>query len=188
MNGANSVQLPASGLAEEILAGFMLEAQAQADQQAQGAAALEERESFHLVSFLLGEEYYGVPIVSVQEIIRATGITRVPGAAEQVRGVINLRGRIIPVLDLRKRLGLCQLEESAAQRIMVVELGEKRLGLLVDSVSQVIRVPAALVEELPEETLVVEEKYLQGVGKLEDRLIFILDLTGLLLSNGFAAI
>ncbi|GFO53303.1 hypothetical protein GMSM_03100 [Geomonas sp. Red276] len=174
MNGTTKIELPASGLAEEILAGFIAKAQQEADREVEAVA--ERRETFHLVSFGLGNECYGVPIESVQEIIRAEGITHVPGAPSHVKGVINLRGRIIPVVDLRRRFLLPEGEASDAQRIMVVELGPKRIGMLVDSVSQVIRVPAALVEELPEEAVAVEEKYLQGVGKLEDALVFILDL------------
>ena len=176
MIGAGKLQLPDSGLAEDILAGFVLKAQSEVDQLAECAAREAPRGSFHLVTFGLGRESYGVPIASVQEIIRADLITRVPGAPGQVRGVINLRGRIIPVVDLRVRFGLPEMEASEEQRIMVVELGEKRLGMLVDAVSQVLRVPAALVEEIPEEAICVDEKYILGVGKLEERLIFILDL------------
>jgi len=179
VNGTTKIELPASGLAEDILASFVAQAQAQAeaDQAAERAAGeSEQRGSHHLVTFGLGRECYGVPIEMVQEIIRAAGITPVPGAPSQVRGVINLRGRIIPVLDLSKRLGLPEREESDEQRIMVVELGAKRLGMLVDSVAQVIRVPAALVEELPEEAVSIDQKYLLGVGKLEGGLVFIVDL------------
>ena len=176
MSSTTKFELPASGLAEEILAGFVAQAQEEADLEVERAAE-EQRENFHLVTFGLGQECYGVPIESVQEIIRAGGITRVPGAPRHVRGVINLRGRIIPVVDLRKRLGFPELESSEEQRVMVVELGAKRLGMLVDSVAQVIRVPAALVEEIPEEAVSIDEKYLLGVGKLEEGLVFIIDLS-----------
>lgn len=181
MIGQSKLELPASGLAEEILANFMVQAQQETDRGAEPAQSGGERETFHLVAFGLGRECYGVPIGSVQEIIRAADITQVPGAPLHVRGVINLRGRIIPVLDLRRRFGLPELEASEEQRVMVVDLGAKRLGMLVDSVSQVIKVPAALVEEVPEEAICVEEKYLLGVGKLEDRLVFIIDLERTLL-------
>lgn len=177
MNGTTKIELPASGLAEDILAGFVARAQAEVDQADKERAAGEQRESHHLVTFGLGRECYGVPIESVQEIIRADGITPVPGAPRHVRGVINLRGRIIPVVDLRKRFSLPEVAESDQQRIMVVELGVKRLGMLVDSVSQVLKVPAALVEEIPEEAVSIDEKYLLGVGKLEQRLVFIVELS-----------
>jgi purine-binding chemotaxis protein CheW len=183
LSGNGKIELPASGLAEDVLAGFVAHAQAEADLDAQRATVEERRGTFHLVSFGLAGECYGVPIESVQEIIRATGVTPVPGAPAQVRGVINLRGRIIPVVDLRRRFLLPEQEAHDDQRIMVVELGARRLGMLVDSVSQVLRVPAATVEELPEEAVPVGESYLLGVGKLEDRLVFIIDLERTLLTG-----
>ena len=108
-------------------------------------------------------------------------ITPVPGAQTHVTGVINLRGKIIPVIDLRKRFRLPASEASDQQRIVVVELGEKRLGMLVDSVSQVIRVPADVVEAMPEEATSSDDNYIKGVGKLDGRLIIMLDLNRSLL-------
>lgn len=156
-------------------------AQEQLDSEAQQEARQEARELYHLVTFNLGREEYGVEIGSVQEIIRAADITPVPGAPSHVRGVINLRGKIIPVADLRRRFGLPAIETADAQRIVVVELGEKRIGMLVDSVSQVIKVPAGVVEELPEEATTIDDNYIKGVGKLDNRLVIILDLNRSLL-------
>ncbi|MBK5276866.1 MAG: chemotaxis protein CheW [Desulfuromonadales bacterium] len=136
---------------------------------------------YHLVTFNLLEEEFGVEISSVQEIIRAANITPVPGAPSHVRGVINLRGKIIPVVDLRRRFSLPEAENSENQRIVVVEFGPKRIGMLVDSVSQVIKVPLGVVEEMPEEAINVDENYIKGVGKLDSRLIIILDLNKSLL-------
>lgn len=175
------ITLPASGLAEDILTRFMATAQLAANM---GEANAERKEGdiiHHLVTFTLGKEEFGVAIGSVQEIIRATDITAVPGAPGHVRGVINLRGKIIPVVDLRKRFTLPAAEAGDAQRIVVVELGEKRIGMLVDGVSQVIKVPAGVVEALPEEATTVNENYISGVGKLENRLIIMLDLNRSLL-------
>lgn len=181
MEASSEITLPESGLAEEILTQFM----ARAQQEVSSARESEEKEAgeiiHHLVTFNLGKEEYGVNIGSVQEIIRATDITPVPGAPRHVRGVINLRGKIIPVVDLRKRFGLPDAEAGDAQRIVVVELGEKRIGMLVDSVSQVIKVPSAIVEDIPEEATALEENYIKGIGKLESRLIIILDLNQSLL-------
>lgn len=175
MSANEEIQLPGSGLAEEILAQFLCQAQKEADQKT--AKPDEERHRLlHLVTFRLDREEYGVDIQSVQEIIRAGDVTPVPGAPRHVRGVINLRGKIIPVVDLRRRFGLAQVPESEDQRIVVVELGEKRLGMLVDSVSQVIKIPYALMEEMPEEATSVDHDYIRGVGKLEGRLIVVLDL------------
>jgi len=177
----DKIQLPSSGLAEDILAQFIDKAQTEVDQ----VRIVEQKEQndtiFHLVTFQLGREEYGIEISSVQEIIRATDITPVPGAPEHVRGVINLRGKIIPVVDLRTRFSLPQAEASDAQRIVVVELKEKRLGMLVDSVSQVIKIPSGVVEEMPEEAISVDENFIKGVGKLDSRLIIILDLNRSLL-------
>ena len=145
-----------------------------------GAENAAEKIFYHLVTFHLAKEEYGVEIGSVQEIIRATDITPVPGAPSHVTGVINLRGKIIPVVDLR-RFRLPASEASDQQRIVVVELGEKRLGMLVDSVSQVIRVPADVVEAIPEEATSGDDNYIKGVGKLDGRLIIILDLNRSLL-------
>jgi purine-binding chemotaxis protein CheW len=181
MNGMESMQLPESGLAEDILARFMDQAQQEAASGLEAARQVEEKKLFHLVTFYLGREEYGVDIGCVQEIIRAADITPVPGAPGHVQGVINLRGKIIPVADLRRRFGLPAIEESEFRRIVVVELGEKRIGMLVDSVSQVIKVPAGVVEEMPEAVTTVADNYIKGVGKLENRLVIILDLNRSLL-------
>ncbi len=181
MGGTNEIQLPDSGLAEEILSRFVDSAQREAESVHENAGRISGELVHHLVTFNLGREEYGVDIASVQEIIRASDITPVPGAPPHVRGVINLRGKIIPVVDLRKRFSLPELEDGDAQRIVVVEIGDKRLGMLVDSVSQVIKVSAAIVEDLPEEAASLDENFIKGIGKLEDRLIVILDLSRSLL-------
>jgi purine-binding chemotaxis protein CheW len=156
------LHLPASGLAEDIL----------------GSHA-EQPGEFHLVTFNLGEEY-GVQIRQVQEIVRVEGITRVPNAPSYMEGVINLRGRVLPVLNLRKRLKLPQADIGKDARIVVTEVGNKVIGLLVDAVSQVIKVPAGSVESAPEEVLEVDTDFIAGVGKLKERLIILLDLERLL--------
>ncbi|HXC93501.1 MAG TPA: chemotaxis protein CheW [Geobacteraceae bacterium] len=180
MTNGETYELPSSGLAEDILAQFIDKAQVEVN-QINIAESRDMAMLLHLVTFQLGKEEYGVEIASVQEIIRATDITHVPGAPSHVRGVINLRGKIIPVVDLRRRFALASVESSDNQRIIVVELGEKRIGMLVDSVSQVIKVPAGVVEEMPEEATSVDENFIRGVGKLESRLIIILDLNKSLL-------
>ena len=181
MGTEGQISLPAFGLAEDILSRFVDQAQEQADKGAAPVAGKGGERLLHLVTFKLGREEYGVDIHQVQEIIRAADITPVPGAAGHVRGVINLRGKIIPVVDLRQRFGLPEGDESDARRIVVVELGEKRLGMLVDSVSQVIKLSSAVVEEMPEEATATGENYIRGMGKLDSRLILILDLNGSLL-------
>ncbi len=181
MDDKQPIQLPQSGLAEDILAQFVTKAQAELNSAAIAPAKAAGEETLHLVTFRLAREEYGVEIGRVQEIIRAVDITQVPGAAEHVQGVINLRGRIIPVIDLRKRFGLPEVPLTDRHRIIVVELGEKRLGMLVESVSQVIKFSATLMEELPEEATTVDHHYIRGVGKLDSRLIILLDLNRALL-------
>jgi len=181
METYSGTKLPESGLAEDILARFVDNAQHEVNSEQEMTARHEGEIIHHLVTFNLGKEEYGVDIGCVQEIIRAADITPVPGAPVHVRGVINLRGKIIPVVDLRKRFGLPVFDAGDAQRIVVVELGEKRLGMLVDGVSQVIKVPSGVVEAIPEEATTVEESYIRGVGKLENRLIIILNLNRALL-------
>lgn len=173
--------LPSSGLAEDVLARFMEQAQEEVDRDAVVATGGEAGGVLQLVTFRLDQEEYGVDINSVQEIIRGGGITRVPGAPPHVSGVINLRGRIIPVVDLRRRFSRPEVEENEEQRIVVVELGEKRLGMLVDSVRQVIKFSASLVEEMPEEATTPEASYIRGMAKLDRRLVIILNLNRALL-------
>jgi purine-binding chemotaxis protein CheW len=156
-------------------------AQQELDATATAVAAQQEEQLHHLVTFSLGREEYGVDISSVQEIIRATDITPVPGAPPHVRGVINLRGKIIPVVDLRSRFRMQAGEATDAQRIIVIELRGKRLGMQVDAVSQVIKVSSSIIEEMPEEAITLDQNYIKGVGKLEGRLIIILDLNSALL-------
>ena len=153
-----------------------------------GLAVKEEVEQqLQYVTFRIGSEDFGVDILMVQEIIRMPKITPIPNAPPFILGVINLRGKIIPVVDLRIRVALPQTEASDARRIVVVELKEKRIGMLVDSVSQVIRIPAGVVEEMPEEAVNVTENFIKGVGKLDNRLIIILDLNkALLITTGSA--
>lgn len=181
MDANCEIRLPKSGLAEDILARFMSEAQQEVNSARVDPGKGAGETIHHLVTFNLGKEEYGVEIECVQEIIRATDITPVPGAPAHVRGVINLRGKIIPVIDLRKRFVLPEVAAADAQRIVVVELGDKRLGMLVDSVSQVIKVPAGVVETLPEEATTLDDNFIKGVGKLDSRLIIILDLNKSLL-------
>lgn len=133
-----------------------------------------------LVTFHVAREEFAVDILDVREINRMMDITRVPHAPDFVEGVINLRGQVIPVVDLRKRFGLEPGERDKNTRIVVVELGSKVVGFLVDSVSEVLRVPKSLVEPPPALASGVEADYIRGVVKLEDRLLVLLDLHRLL--------
>lgn len=129
-----------------------------------------------MVVFTLADETYGIDISTVNEIIRMQAITEVPRTPDFVEGVINLRGRIVPVIDLRKRFSLAVSEETQASRIMVVELEGLTVGMIVDSVSEVLRLPASSIEPTPTMVSGVDAAYLRGVGKWDDRLIILLDI------------
>jgi purine-binding chemotaxis protein CheW len=128
----------------------------------------------------LAGEAYGVEIGKVEEIIRMQAITRIPNGPAFIEGVTNLRGRVIPVLDLRKRFGLPATEQTRRSRIVVGELGQHTVGLVVDGVSEVLLVSADAVE--PPSTLVTtaDSAFLRGVAKLGERLILLLDLSRIL--------
>ena len=132
-----------------------------------------------LVGFRLQGEEYGLDILEVQEIIRMQNLTRVPNAPDFVEGVINLRGKVIPVVGLRKRFGLPPHEKTKDSRIVVVELKGDVLGFEVDSVSEVLRIPADTVEPAPRLSMRNNE-YISGVGKLEGRLLLLLDVNRLM--------
>lgn len=149
-------------------------AQSQAREPGHGHEVL-----LQLVGFNVGGEEFGIDILRVQEIIRAQQLTRVPNSPKFMEGVMNLRGKIIPVIALRKRFGLEQAPSDKQNRIVVVEIKGAVLGFIVDSVSEVLRIPADTVEPPPRLGL-VEREYVSGVGKLGDRLLILLDADRLL--------
>jgi purine-binding chemotaxis protein CheW len=146
----------------------------------QAVKVQKEEEILQLVTFHVDEEEFGVGILDVREINRMMEITRVPHAPAFVEGVVNLRGQVIPVVDLRKRFCLGGVERDKNTRIVVVELEETVVGFLVDSVSEVLRVPMSIVEPPPPIVGSIESEYIEGVVKLEDRLLILLDLRRLL--------
>lgn len=130
----------------------------------------------HLVVFTLGGEEYGVSIQEVREILRVPDISRVPQAAPHVRGVINVRGQVLPVVDLRSRLGLEPSDVTATSRVLLVETQERVVGLLVDGVSQVLRVPESTLDG-GEEMAASSADYVEGLAQFDSRLIILLDIT-----------
>ncbi len=129
-----------------------------------------------LVSFKIGGEEFGVDILKVQEINRMLAITKVPNAPTFVEGVVNLRGKIIPVVNLRKRLKLPVIDHNDKTRIIVVELEENTVGFIVDEVKEVLRIPKSITEPAPSMVAGIKTDYITAVGKLEDRLLILLDL------------
>lgn len=137
---------------------------------------VESLEILQLVSFKIGNEEFGVDILNVQEINKMTQITKVPNAPDFVEGVINLRGRIIPVIDLRTRLKLERKEHDKDTRIIVVDLNNKTVGFIVDAVREVLRVPVNITEAPPEIVTGIDSEFIKSVGKLDDRLLILMDL------------
>lgn len=137
-------------------------------------------ELIQLVTFSIGVEEFGVDIIQVKEIIRTMEITKVPRAQEFVEGVINLRGKVIPIINLRRRFSLPPKEYDNHTRIIVIEMSNMTVGFVVDSVSEVLRIPANTVEPPPPVVAGLESDYISGVGKLHDRLLILLDLDKLL--------
>jgi purine-binding chemotaxis protein CheW len=134
-----------------------------------------------LVIFQLGGEEFGVDIMAVQEIIKMPAITAIPQAPEYVSGVINLRGRIIVVINLGKKFNILSSGNNDDYKVIVVELENQIIGMMVDSVSEVLRIPTTSVDPAPDIIKSgVSSNYIQGVGKLDDRLLILLDLRNVL--------
>lgn len=141
-------------------------------------------ELLQLVVFQLGEEEFGLDIMQVQEIIRIPEITRIPHSPDHVKGVINLRGKIITVINLDTRFGMEQKVHDDNSRIIVAEFDENVVGMVVDSVSEVLRLPLSTVEQVPEIVSgKINANYLKGVGKLEDRMLILLDITKVVMED-----
>ena len=145
-------------------------------------------ELLQLVSFKLGNEEFAVDILKIQEINRMVEITKVPKSPEFVEGGINLRGKVIPIIDLRKRFGMEASEYTKNTRIVVVDIDNKVVGLIVDGVSEVLRLPASTVEPPPPIVAGIDAEYINGVGKLEDRLLILLELEKVLSQEEKAAL
>jgi purine-binding chemotaxis protein CheW len=133
-------------------------------------------EELQLVSFQLGPEEYAIDILGVQEIIRMVDITQVPKAPHYVEGVVNLRGKVIPIINLRTHLGLSVAEHTKDTRIVVVEVGRLILGFIVDSVEEVLRLPQEMIEPPPSTGRGGAEPFHKGVGRFNGRLLILLDL------------
>ena len=140
-----------------------------------------------IVSFRLANEEYGVHIMCVQEIILPSDITVVPQVAEHICGLINLRGSIIPVVDLRLRFGLTASDSTEDTRIVVIEVGSRTIGIFVDAVHEVLRISQDQIEPPPSSISTVEQEYITGLVKLEDKLLILLAADALLTTGEDAA-
>ena len=133
-------------------------------------------EALQLVTFRLAQEDFGIDIKKVQEINRMIDITKIPNAPAYVEGVVNLRGKIIPIVSLRTKLGLGEADRDKATRIMVVEIEGRILGFIVDSVSEVLRIQDPKIGAPPSITGSNDSAYIEGVINLADRILILLDL------------
>jgi len=132
------------------------------------------------VTFRLGDEIYGIDVLQVQEVLRITEISPVPGAPNHVLGIINLRGNVVTVIDARNRFGLPPKETDDASRIVVVDAYEKVVGLLVDNVSEVAYVPNSQIELAPNVGTDDGNKFVSGVSNRDGELLIMVDLAKLI--------
>lgn len=132
------------------------------------------------LTFTLHQEEYGIEILKVQEIKGFSRLTPIPNAPHYVKGVLNLRGTVVPIIDLRCRFSMQEKEQDQFTVIIVVNVGNKVVGLLVDTVSDVLQIPVEDICETPELTGSVETSYVNGMGKVKDRLVMLLDIAKLI--------
>jgi purine-binding chemotaxis protein CheW len=133
-------------------------------------------QELQLVSFHVGNEEFGIDILRVKEIIRILEITKVPNSPDYVEGVINLRGRVIPIIDLRVRLKVTKTVLNTNSRIIVLEIEDKTVGFIVDSVSEVLRISTSLIEAPPSIVSNINSEYITAIVKLDDKLLILLDM------------
>ena len=149
-------------------------------QSADSAATNAEESALQIVSFRLANEEYGVDIMRAQEIIMPGQITRMPEVPDFVCGLINLRGHVIPVVDLRKRFGLATTENDEHTRIIVVNVANKTIGMVVDEVTEVLRINADQIDPPPSSITGINQDYVRGIVKREDTLLILLNIENIL--------
>ena len=133
--------------------------------------------SFQVVCFKIGNEEYGVDILQVQEILKLPKITQLPGSFSSILGVIDLRGKVIPIIDLSKKFGIEKKDDEESNRAIVVDVKGKRVGLAIDSVSHVIRVNSGDIVPPPPVVKGISGKYIVGIAKMESGFVVILDIS-----------
>jgi len=139
------------------------------------------------LTFVLAEEEYGLEILKVREIIGLMDITAVPRTPEHVKGVINLRGKVIPVIDLRLKMGMPEAERTDQTCIIVVDIGDEEMGIIVDKVSEVLDIAAEDIEDTPSFGTRVETDFILGLGKADEKVTILLDISKLLSQSDAAA-
>ena len=143
-------------------------------------------EGTQLITFILGEEKYGLDILKVRELISyPEGLTKIPGMPDYIEGMFNLRGLVIPVMDLRKKFGMSSEELQENSVIIIVQVEDKNIGLIVDSVADVIFVEEEDIQETVEMAVHVDTKFLTGVAKTKDEMVILMDIDHLLSKSQF---
>lgn len=132
------------------------------------------------VVFVLNNSYYGVPILQVQEIVKMTEITKLPNTPKFVEGIVNLRGQIIPIIDLRRRFNLPAAEVDENWKILILKIEEVQFGVMVDQISEVEKVPTSLIEVPPKVVSGVRGEFINGIAKTNERLLILLDIEKIL--------
>ncbi len=135
------------------------------------------------VTFLIGEETYGVSVLKVQEIIGMTQITHVPNTLFYMRGVINLRGAVVPVIDMRLKFNMAEKDYDNFTVIIIVEVKDRLVGMIIDAVSDVLSIPIKGIQDTPHFSAKIETDFIEGIGQKEDQLIIILDVERILSSD-----
>jgi purine-binding chemotaxis protein CheW len=149
----------------------------------------DQQDDIHqLVGFRLDDEDFGIDIHQIQEINRMTDITRVPNSPKYVKGVMNLRGKTVPVMDLRIRLDLAQKEYDDDTRIIVVTINKEIIGFIVDYVTEVIRIPYNKAEAPPDFIKSIDTEFIKAVGKINNNLIILLSLEKILIDNQISVV
>ncbi|MHC5057575.1 MAG: chemotaxis protein CheW [Planctomycetota bacterium] len=141
-----------------------------------GSLAETTEHEVQVVTFTLGREEYAIDILQVQEIVMMTEITRMPRAPKFIEGIVNLRGQMIPIIDMRKRFDLAEAEHDSETRIIIVEIGGELVGMVVDGVREVIRLPDSAISPPPPMIQGISAEYLNGIGQIGERLLIMLDL------------
>lgn len=158
------------------------------DTEKKESLGITQTEANQFVTFLIKGESYGVEVMRVNEILGITAITPVPNTMNFMKGVINLRGEVVPVIDLRIKFGMDEKEYDAFTVIIIVEVRKRLIGIIVDSVSDVARIPVETIQNTPHFTTKIETDFIRGIGQQEEKLIIILDVDKILTTDEFVNI
>ncbi len=157
-----------------------------AEQTSTAIAEATSQRAGKYLTFVLAEENYGIEILKVREIMGLMDITSVPRTPDYVKGVINLRGKVIPVIDLRLKFGMSEIESSEETCIIVVNVGTVEIGTIVDRVSEVLDIPAGEIEDPPSFGADVDTRFILGMGKAEGQVTILLDIDRVLSDSELA--